>query len=169
MTRPRVSSRAVVVACLVIGCVAPAGAAENGGTLSPFAFGAGNRALGMGGAFTGIADDASGLVWNPAGLGAIGRGELQFSRTSLDFGAQETFAALALPSWRWGTLGVSFWHFGVGGIEERDNRNVLLGSDLSDAEQEVALGWGRSMGAWSAGGSPCRRDWPTSAPASSCP
>ena len=65
----------------------------------------------------------------------------------------ESYAALALPSWRWGTAALSFRHFGVGGIEQRDDRNVLLADDLSDEEFEAALGYGRALGdAWSVGG-----------------
>jgi long-subunit fatty acid transport protein len=38
--------------------------------------GQGARALGMGGAFIGIADDATAISWNPAGLGQLDRPEL---------------------------------------------------------------------------------------------
>jgi len=38
--------------------------------------GVGGRALGMGGAFTGLADDGTAAYWNPAGLGQLDRKEL---------------------------------------------------------------------------------------------
>jgi long-subunit fatty acid transport protein len=41
----------------------------------PVAIGAGARALGMGGAFSAIADDATAVTWNPAGLTQIERPE----------------------------------------------------------------------------------------------
>ena len=47
--------------------------------------GVGSRAMGMGGAYVGIADDYSALYWNPAGLGQIRRMEVNvgFSHNKL--------------------------------------------------------------------------------------
>jgi tetratricopeptide (TPR) repeat protein len=123
-------------------------AVEDGGTQSVFAFGAGNRALAMGSAFAATADDASALFWNPAGLGWIQRAEFQAAQSAdLGLGFQEGYASVVVPSWRWGTAGVSFRHFSVSGVEQRDDQNVLLGDDLSDREMELALGYGRAFGA----------------------
>ena len=55
----------------------PAHAANDAGTQSVFAYGAGNRAAAMGAAFVAAVDDASAMVWNPAGLGLVPRAELQ--------------------------------------------------------------------------------------------
>jgi tetratricopeptide (TPR) repeat protein len=132
---------------------APVHAAEDGGTQSVFATGAGNRALAMGSAFAATADDASAVFWNPAGLGRVQQSEFQASQTGdLGAGLRETYGAVAVPNWRWGTVALTFRQFGVGGIEERDERNVLLDDDLSDSETEVTLGFGRSLHeAWSVG------------------
>lgn len=43
--------------------------------------GSGARALGMGGAFTGVADDASALTWNPAGLVQVDRTQASVAGT----------------------------------------------------------------------------------------
>lgn len=131
-----------------------AGAAEDAGTGSIFARGAGNRAFGMGSAFVASADDASALIWNPAGLAYLKRAELEAAQSSdLGLGMSDGYAILALPSWRWGAVGMSFRHFGVGGIEQRDSRNVLLAENLGDSEFEMGLGYGRRLGeAWSVGG-----------------
>jgi tetratricopeptide (TPR) repeat protein len=143
----------VALAC-VLAAAASARAAEDAGTQSVFAHGAGNRASAMGAAFVAAVDDASALVWNPAGLGRISRAELQAAQSGdLGLGMSDSYAALALPSWRWGTAGVSLRHFGVGGIERRDARDVLLAEDLSDSEFELALGYGCAVGdAWTVGG-----------------
>jgi tetratricopeptide (TPR) repeat protein len=149
MPRPRAMPVLSALACaLAMGVVlAPlAGAADDGGTRSIFASGAGPRALAMGGAFTGVADDASAILWNPAGLGRLQRMEIQAAHTEYAAtGASEDYAAFALPDWRWGAIGISLRHFGVDGIERRDDRNLLLDGDLSDSETEIALGFGRSL------------------------
>ena len=55
---------------LLLGAVSEAQAvASSSNRLGPYLrMGTGARALGMGGAFVGVADDASATYWNPAGL-----------------------------------------------------------------------------------------------------
>ncbi len=77
-------------------------AAEDAGTRSVFAHGAGNRALALGGAFVAVADDASAAVWNPGGLGWVARREFQAAHTSYELGFAEEYASIVVPSWRWG-------------------------------------------------------------------
>src|SRR5262245_3289124 len=111
----------------------PAWAAEDGGTRSVFAFGAGNRALALGGAFTALADDPSAPLWNPGGLGFVPRRQLAATGASLyGLDVQEAFAGIVLPDWRYGTLAFTFRHLGVGGIEGRDDRNSITDATLSD-------------------------------------
>jgi tetratricopeptide (TPR) repeat protein len=123
-------------------------AAEDGGTRSVFASGAGNRAIAMGSAFVGIADDASAMIWNPGGLGTLQRLEFQAAHSGYgDLESREEYLAAVLPDWRWGTVGLSVRHFGTGSIDPRDDRNLPLGSDLSSSESEIAVGFGRSISA----------------------
>ena len=132
---------------------APALAAEDGGARSLFATGAGGRALAMGGAFVAVADDASAAFWNPSGLGLLPRLELEASHaTDERTGFSESAVVLAAPSWRWGVAALTLRHFGVSGIERRDERNQLLG-ETSDSESEIGLSYGRRLGeAWTVGG-----------------
>ncbi len=129
--------------------------AQDGGTRSVFAQGAGIRAQAMGGAFTAVSDDASASLWNPGGLGIVARREIQLSRTTLyGLDITEDYASAVLPSWRWGTAALSFRRFGVSGIEGRDDRNLVTDPDLSDGETELGVAYGRRLGAgWGLGGS----------------
>jgi len=132
----------------------PAAGAEHAGTVTVFSQGPSPRALALGGAYTAVADDPGAMTWNPAGLGFIDRKTLSVSRTSyygLDM--TESFAGFALPSWKYGVADLTFRHFGVGGIEGRDDRNQISGTDLTDDEMEIALGYAKPFGeTWSLGG-----------------
>ena len=126
---------------------------EDDGSRSILADGAGNRALALGGAYAAIADDASAAIWNPGGLGWLQRREFQASHTNLiGLGFNEQYASFALPSWRWGVGSLTFRRFGVGGIEQRDDRNLLLDDDLNYSEAEFLVAYGRQLGpAWALG------------------
>ncbi len=53
--------------------------------------GVGARAIGLGGAFTGIADDYSAIYWNPAGLGQMRRMEMNIGFSHNSFNADADF------------------------------------------------------------------------------
>ncbi|MBP1655057.1 MAG: hypothetical protein H6Q28_1613 [Bacteroidetes bacterium] len=57
---------------LVLGMLFPAAGSAQDWNIT----GAGARAEGFGGAFIGVADDATAIVWNPAGLGQLERAEV---------------------------------------------------------------------------------------------
>ncbi|TMQ71340.1 MAG: tetratricopeptide repeat protein, partial [Candidatus Eisenbacteria bacterium] len=146
--------RSLVLAWLaVLAAPDPARAADDAGTRSVFSSGCGMRALALGGAYAAIADDASGQLWNPGGLGLVERGELQLAQSEDDLQFRETFAAAVYPDWRWGALGLTIRHFGTGGIEGRDDRNTVTDPDLTSGESEVGFAYGRAVSpAWSLGG-----------------
>lgn len=62
---------------------AAAAMADGTGAFSAFDTGVGARALAMGGAFVGVADDAMGVCWNPAGLGGLNDTRLAGMSTNL--------------------------------------------------------------------------------------
>jgi len=70
------------------------------------------RAIGMGGAFSAVADDGSAAMWNPAGLAQLKRSEIQAQGGQLFVGLDEDTLAYGYISYvepfgRWGTLGLS--------------------------------------------------------------
>jgi long-subunit fatty acid transport protein len=64
-------SLALLTPCAALSAVVQYNASDFGG--SPVQIGAGARALGMGGAFVAIADDATASTWNPAGITQLER------------------------------------------------------------------------------------------------
>ncbi|MGA9116762.1 MAG: outer membrane protein transport protein [Bacteroidota bacterium] len=53
--------------------------------------GVGARSLGMGNAYTGVANDFSALYWNPAGLAQLEYGEFSLGLSHLNYGNRSTF------------------------------------------------------------------------------
>lgn len=62
----------------------------------------GVRALGLGGAFVGVADDASAVDWNPAGLQQLPQSEFLFMHEDAYADQFHEFAAYADPFWKAG-------------------------------------------------------------------
>ena len=73
----------------------------------------GPRAIGLGGAYTAIAEDVSAIFWNPAGLARIGHQELAATRTEL-FGTDlvDSYTAFLLPLSYGRAVAVDWYHSG---------------------------------------------------------
>lgn len=73
----------------------------------------GPRAVSMGSAFSSIADDATAIFWNPAGLAFIGHQEFTATYANL-FGVdiEDNFLAYVLPLSRRQAVGVDWYHSG---------------------------------------------------------
>ncbi len=144
MTRALRHSALVALAALALATTARA-AADEGGTTSLFATGAGGRALAMGGAFTAAADGPWGWTWNPASLAWLARAGADVTQTTPDvIGAKETQAALAVPDWRWGAVALTWRQYGVDDIDGRDERGAPTAA-FSDRESELGLAYGRTV------------------------
>lgn len=116
----------VLLSCLP--CLAFSQDADGG---QPGAFlrqGVGARALGMGRAFTAMADDASSIYWNPAGLGGLRLRELMGTYSIQSMGRSHNYVAAAFPIRSIGSIGLSWINYHVGEIEGRDTFGRVLPS-----------------------------------------
>ena len=79
--------------------------------------GIGARSIGMGGAFTAVADDISALYWNPAGLARMGGGQASFNHVNWIADVQYEAASAAVAVDGLGTLAVGFSATNVGDMD----------------------------------------------------
>jgi hypothetical protein len=79
--------------------------------------GVGARALGMGGAFTAVADNADAPYWNPAGLGRVTSSEITTMQTRLSTDTDHYYVSYVQPAFG-GTLGISWVQVALGNISQ---------------------------------------------------
>lgn len=131
---------------------------------SPIPIGAGARALGMGGAFTAVADDATANTWNPAGMAQLERPEFSINggwyarSTSADGGSSDRQSVLALdhvslvlPFFVLGTqqtVGLA-WQRQFDFTRRADSTQVLQSQGPSIGTQGVSNNRVDNDGAWS--------------------
>ena len=112
--------------------------------------GAGARSIGLGGAFTAIADDATATVWNPAGLGSAADLSLNFSTQRLDLDRSHNFIALTKALGSAGSIGLAVTNAGVSGIQQYDN-NEIYGGEFDYSANAYSLSYGIGIGNFSVG------------------
>jgi hypothetical protein len=112
--RIRIAGLVLLIAVIA---ASPAGATRLAGEF--MALGAGARALGMGGAFGAVADDASAVYWNPAGIAGIQKRQIlamhaeQFGKlVNYNFGSYVQPTTLLDPA-RKPAFGFGLIHLGV--------------------------------------------------------
>lgn len=140
--------RALKLAGLFVLASQGAWAAETAAFLD---IGVGARALGLGGAYTALADDANSLYWNPAGLSQAEKREFTASHAEMFESTRLDFLAYAHPTSQ-GTFAGGVTYLSQGKIEGRDGLGrPTAGFDASDAA--VSLGYARKLDAADLGAS----------------
>ena len=128
----------LLVAGLLIGTPGVVGAKKFAGEF--MSLGGGARALGMGGAFAAVADDASTLYWNPAGISGFEKRQALFMHSET-FGdlLNYNFAAYVSPTSMFGSgerdasFGLALVHLGVD--------DILITKDLPFEERNGLPGF----------------------------
>ena len=111
--------------------------------------GSGARSLGLGGAFTAIADDATSTIWNPAGLPAVDDLTVTLSSTQLSLDRKHNFMGL-IKRFGNGGLGLAVINAGVDDITEYDAAGIRSGS-FNYSSSAYSLSYGHDLGAVSLG------------------
>lgn len=116
--------------------------------------GVGARALGMGGSFVAVADDATTVYWNPAGLGSIRNTEITFMYAGI-FGLDKyNFINCVQPIGKTSALGLSWIRLGIDDIPitelskpgdmSASNRPVIVGY-MQDNENAFIFSYGKKI------------------------
>ncbi len=102
--------------------------------------GAGARASAMGDAYTSVADDASAVYWNPAGLSSLKKNEFVAMRAQLFQDLEYNFFAFAHPTKSIGTFAVGLNNLNVTDIESRTGDSDAADSKFSANDTSYSLG-----------------------------
>jgi tetratricopeptide (TPR) repeat protein len=129
--------------------------AQSGGQPGAFmSYGAGARALGMGGAFFAVADDASASYWNPAALTLLERKEFTAMQAALFDQTTLNFFTYAHPTTTKGTWAISMTQLKSTGFEKVSITANTAGDEIVDiknlgsfdsTERALAFSWGRDV------------------------
>ncbi|MCX7647099.1 MAG: PorV/PorQ family protein, partial [Elusimicrobiales bacterium] len=117
-------------------------------------YGVGARALGMGGAFFAISDDATASYWNPAALTLVERKEFAFMQAQMFEQTTLNFIGYVQPTASKGTFGIFMNQMNSGGFEKVSitvdpNTDEIVKLDslgsFSVSERAIGLSWGRAV------------------------
>ena len=119
---------------------------DTAGIIFPeLASGAGARADGMGGAFTSVADDASAVYWNPAGLSGIKNIKVSaaFDKWLMDSFYQNIMAAFPMGP---GVIGFDVFYMSYGSFDRVNDLGILTGGTVAPYNLSFTGAYGLSLG-----------------------
>ncbi|MBD3170141.1 MAG: PorV/PorQ family protein [candidate division Zixibacteria bacterium] len=141
-------TKLVIISLLIIAWLAvPFASAEDevGGYAGNFLkYDMSARALGMGGAFTALADGAGGVRYNPAGISGIKNTQAGFTYSKLTWDRKLNYAEVLFPLPKQAVIGLSWINAGVSDVKERNSNGDVVG-DLKNDENSFNLTFGRRI------------------------
>ena len=111
----------IIILTVLLGILGPDGAGTS--ALPLLRIGAGPRAAALGEAYVSIADDASAIYWNPAGLGRQGTSRFAFSHQQWFMDIKDEVLQATIPSGP-GAFGFGLTYSGDPGIQAWDENNM---------------------------------------------
>jgi tetratricopeptide (TPR) repeat protein len=136
---------ATITFCLLFAYGQVAAQIGSGGTESNLSKGFGARAMGLGNAFTALADDPTAVFWNPAGLEFIFQQNATFFHMTLIEGASYDFLGYAYPTVKFGSFGAGIARIGIGDIPQRDVSGGQAIGQFSFAEYQIYLSYAKRL------------------------
>jgi len=105
------------------------------------------RANGMGDAFVAVADDATAMYYNPAGLTQLYDREVAFTHIDYPAEIRYEYAGVAYPLYRFGgVIGIGFYALDAGDIRETTYEYPLgTGRTFGAREYAATLSYGRNL------------------------
>ncbi len=133
----------IFLVALGLSTISPAFAESAGQAGAYLKMGVGARALGMGSAFTALADDSTASFWNPAGLARLEKAEAPFMHADLTMDREYNFFNYAhilkdKNGNKKGVVALSHMSFGVDGIPETRLASTLGATGAPATNNEPA-------------------------------
>ena len=118
-----------------------------GTTAAPFLeIEVGSRAIGMGGAFVAIANDATAIYWNPAGLSRISKIEATLVHTNWLVGSNFDFVGVVLPLGYFGSIAINVTSFSIDEMVVRTvQRPEGTGEKFSVGDLSAGLSYAKNL------------------------
>jgi len=118
---------------------------KTGTTAAKFlSIGIGPRAISMGAAFSSVANDASAIYWNPAGIAYSDQFQGFFSNTALFAGINVNFIGLVIPAGEIGSFAASVTAVNYGSIQvTTENQPEGTGESFSPGSYAFGLSFAR--------------------------
>ena len=106
--------------------------------------GVGGRAIAMGDAFVGLANDGSAIYWNPAGLAGINRIELSFMHLFWLGDISYEYFAHVQPFGKWGVFGWSIAYLHMDKLEGRNHQGEPI-PDFTSSDMAITFSHGHKI------------------------
>jgi hypothetical protein len=130
---------------LALAASGPLFASDPGTTSADFLkLGVGPRAIAMGDAQVGLANDVYATYYNPAGLATLKTQEAAFTHTDYVQNISQEYLAYAYPHPRWGTIAASVTYLGYGTVQGYDAYAQPTGS-VGANDMDLGLSYSRDF------------------------
>lgn len=137
----------VSLAILTGALIASGQTSKRGTTAAPFLeFGVGSRAVAMGKAFTAVANDASTIYWNSAGMDRLDGNEVTFNYMNWIAGMDFIYAGLVVKTKSAGAFGLSLTSLATPEMEVRTvDQPEGLGSRFDAADIAIGVSYANNL------------------------